>query len=95
MLTYNKEYKMTKPQYNRAQTKIATANTGINTSKAYKQVAMRQLCKYMKVPADTWRGVANRDLELLQSLASNIVAYGRLSPKQWGLAKMKLVTHRR
>ena len=86
---------MTKATYNRAVSKISIATAGINASKAYRQVAMRQLCKYMKSPADSWRGLADKQLELMQSLASSLVAYGRLTPKQWGLAKRILTTHRR
>ena len=85
---------MTKTTYDRAQSKIVQATTGISTSRAYRQVALRQLCKYMKVPADTWRGLQDSQLEVVSSLASSIVAYGKLTPKQWGLAKRILNTHR-
>ena len=85
---------MTKTTYDRAQAKVAQAKSGINTSKSYRQVTMRQLCKHMKVPADTWRGLADKQLVLLASLASNLVAYGKLTPKQWGLAKRILNTHK-
>jgi len=86
---------MNKTTYNRAQVKIAQVSTGIDTSKSYRQVALRQLCKYMKTPADAWRGLPEAQLSTMSSLASNIVAYGQLTPKQWGLAKRILNTHRR
>ena len=86
---------MNKAQYTRAQVKITQVNTGISTSKSYRQVALRQLCKYMKTPADAWRGLPGTQLDTMSSLASSIVAYGQLTPKQWGLAKRILSTHRR
>ena len=85
---------MDKTIYDRAQSKVAQARIAIADSKAYRQVTMRQLCKHMKVPADTWRGLAPKDIALLESLASNLVAYGRLTKPQWGLAKNKLATHK-
>ena len=86
---------MTKVTYDRAQSKIEQVKTGIDASKSYRQVALRQLCKHMKVPADTWRGLSIQEQSIVKSLAANLVAYSKLTPKQWGLAKRVLSSHKR
>ena len=89
-LTMNK-----KVQYDINKTKITNAGIAMANSKAYKQVLMRQLCKHMKVPADTWRGITGDSSEKLQSLATTLVAYKYLTKPQWCMAKSILETHRR
>ena len=85
---------MTKTTYDRAKTQIAQVRVAIADSKAYRQVTMRQLCKHMKVPADTWRGLSESDIKLLESLSAGLVSFGKLTKPQWSLAKRKLATHK-
>lgn len=94
MLALTKGKTMDKTTYDRKQSKIAIAKTGIATSKSYRQVALRGLCKHMKVPADSWRGLSAKQIETLESLSSTLIAYGKLTPKQWGLSKRILATHK-
>jgi len=85
---------MTKSHYDAIQLRRTNVITKIAESKAYRQVAMRSLCKRVKVPADTWRGMSTKDTTILTSLASTLVAFGSLTPKQYGLARRILSTHK-
>ena len=85
---------MTKTTYDRAKTQIAQVRVAIADSKAYRQITMRQLCKHMKVPADTWRGLSESDIKLLESLSAGLVSFGKLTKPQWSLAKRKLAIHK-
>ena len=87
---------MTKSQYQAIQLRRTEALTGMTTSKSYRQVAMRALCKRCKTPADTWRGIDHPStIDALESLATTLVGYGSLTPKQYGYARNLLANHHR